>query len=89
MLSCLGRICQEKKTHLYLLCRQTFGNIDLTSKIELKENDTGQEITAEKVGASGEDRERASATQGKKGGEIVLNTEQCRELNRVRARERR
>ena len=38
---------------------------------------------------SGEDRERASAAQCKKGGEIELNTGQCRELNRVRARERR
>ena len=26
------------------------------------------------------DRERAAAAQGKKGGEIVLNTKQCREL---------
>ena len=35
---------------------------------------------------SGEDSERASAAQGNKGG---LNTEECRELNRVRARETR
>ena len=43
----------------------------------MKENDTAR-INSRK---SGEDRERASAAQGKKGGEIVLNTEQCRELN--------
>ena len=39
--------------------------------------------------SQGEDHERAPAAQGKKRGEIVLrNTEQYRELNRVRARER-
>ena len=53
----------------------------------MKETDTEQELTAEKVA-----RSRKSVRgpgQFKNGGEIVLNTEQCRELNRVRARERR
>ena len=54
----------------------------------MKENDTEQEsVTAEKVA-----RSRKSVRgpgQFKNGGEIILNTEQCRELNRVRARQRR
>ena len=58
----------------------------------MKETDTEQELTAEKVA-----RSRKSVRgpgQFKNGGEIVsllslLNTEQCRELNRVRAREGR
>ena len=53
----------------------------------MKETATEQELTAEKVA-----RSRKSVRgpgQFKNGGEIVLNTEQCRELNRVRARERR
>ena len=53
----------------------------------MKETATEQELTAEKVA-----RSRKSVRgpgQFKNGGEIVLNAEQCRELNRVRARERR
>jgi len=34
ILSFLGGICQKKKTHLYLLCRQTFRDFDLTFKVE-------------------------------------------------------
>ena len=57
----------------------------------MKETDAEQELTTEKVA-----RSRNSVRgpgQFEKGGEIVLNTEQDnvvnRELNRVRARERR
>ena len=53
----------------------------------MKETDAEQELTAEKAA-----RSRKSVRgpgQFKKGSEIVLNTEQCRELNRERARERR
>ena len=52
----------------------------------MQENDTEQELTAEKVARSrksvrgpGQERRRDSK----------LNTEQCRKLNRVRVRERR
>ena len=51
----------------------------------MKENDREQQLTAKK----GKDRERAAAAQGKKGGKIVLNTEQCHELNQISAGERR
>ena len=52
----------------------------------MKQSDREQELTAKK---GEEDRERSAAAQGKKGGEIVLNTEQCRELNQISAGERR
>ena len=53
----------------------------------MKENDTEQELTAQKVAKIVKEHLRPRAS---KGGEIVLNTtEQCRELNRARARERR
>ena len=55
-------------------------------KHNMKQNDREQELTAKK---GEEDRERSAAAQGKKGGEIVLNTEQCRELNQISAGERR
>ena len=54
----------------------------------MKENDTEQEsVTAEKMARSR--KNVRGPGQFKKRGEIVLNTEQCGELNRVRARERR
>ena len=53
----------------------------------MKENDREQELTAEKKVVKKIVKERP--LPGKKGDEIVLNTEQCRELNRVRARELR
>ena len=49
----------------------------------MKETDTEQELTAEKVARS------RKSVRGPGQCEIVLNTEQCCELNRVRARERR
>ena len=39
----------------------------------MKENDSEQELTAEKVAK----KRAAEAQEGKKEGEIVLNTEQC------------
>ena len=53
----------------------------------MKEIDAEQELTAEKVARSR--KSFRGPGQFKNGREIVLNTEQCRELNRVRARERR
>ena len=53
----------------------------------MKENDRKQDLTAENSREI--DRQRAAAAQSKKGVEIVLNTEQCHGLNRVRARKRR
>ena len=43
-------------------------------------------INSQKSGK--EDRKRMAIAQGKKGGKIVLNTEQCSELNQVSGRER-
>ena len=50
-------------------------------KHNMKKNDREQECGKE-------DRKRMAIAQGKKGGKIVLNTEQCSELNQVSGRER-
>ena len=53
----------------------------------MKENDREQELTSKKVARIAKERPQPRAR--KEATSVVLNTEQCRELNRVSARERR
>ena len=53
----------------------------------MKENDREQELPSKKVAKIQKERPRPRAR--KEATSVVLNTEQCRELNRVSARERR
>ena len=77
---------KEKKTHFYLLCRQTIGDVDLMFLRYGCTEAKKQKARINKQRGSEEDRGKKRASAGE-GGETVLNN--AVNYSESRARERR